>query len=209
MAVAIDTMADYLVFFPQTGACRHFDSYNLAQASYPRQPILTGLDDIPVAKALHWYEQLFEYADSAGKHFTHGTTHVTHVQTKDTFPKVRTAEDLEEPQLLTAFWNLALAVADRVTRDHTKGRKGKRPTGYKIDLVKANEALADTSLKIPDQARAIIAWLTNQEFDYYTREEMIRHCHSVIFLKAIKTKQDPWRVWRYYGPLLTKLGVLR
>lgn len=208
-------MADYVIFFPRTGAARVFESYNLAQATYPRMDVLAGPESVPASEALIWYEQLFEYLDAEGKHFQHGTTHVTLARDQSQmFPKVRVAEERDALDLRETFWRLATTCGDRVTKyapNNESVKRGKRKvTGYAIDLVRANAALVDPSIpQMPAQARAIVEFLTEQEFDHYTRDEMIRVCSSVAFLRKIKTRQDPWRIWRYYSPLLHRLGVIR
>jgi hypothetical protein len=202
----------YIIFFPRSGACRVFESYNLAQANYPNHAILTSSNDIPLGEAHLWYENLFEYLDAEGKHFVYGMEAVTSKITPRTFWKPRYAEAKLTPiQFQSAFWDLANECGDKVSRHNVsneQGRKGKRPMGFRIDLVRANEVLA-ASPKLPKQAVAIVRFLTEQEFDYYTRDEMIRLCNSVPFLQAIKTRQDPYRIWRYYSPTLHKLGVLK
>ena len=199
----------YIIYFPNTGTARVFESYNLAQANYPKQPILSGPNMVPPEKALEWYEALFENLDSAGTHFTYGTERVTSIKSSTTYPKPRYAEGLDTKALQETFWRLAVDCGDRVNR-HLRNNetKGKRASGFRVDLVAANATLASQT-PMPEQARSIIQFLTEQEYDFYTREEMIRTCHSLAFIKHVKTKQDPWRIFRYYGPLLTKLGVLK
>lgn len=200
----------YAVFFPSTGAVRLFEAYNLAQATYPKQPILQGHHQVPRDKAHLWYERLFEYFDSEGKHFRHGTEAVT-VQSK-TFWKPRYAEEKLDADLVAqAFWQLAETCGNKVTKyaaNNQDGKKGKRKQGYTVDLVRANEVLAE-SPKMPTQALSIIRFLTEQEHDFYTRDEVIKMCNSVKFIQAMKTRQDPWRIWRYYTKDLIKLGVLK
>lgn len=200
---------NYVVFFPRSGAVRVFDSYNLAQANYPNLPIITGPSDIPKDQVLTWYENLFEYLDAEGKHFNHGSTHVT--ANGKVFEKPRYAEDHFTAQnLQSMFWELAITCGNRVSRLNASNeiRRGKRPVGFRIDLIRANEVLA-ANPKLPKQAMAIIRFLVEQEHDYYTRDEMIRLCNTVPFLQALKTRQDPYRIWRYYTPTLAKLGVVK
>jgi len=205
-------MPHYAVFFPQTGAVRVFESYNLAQATYPRQSILVGPDSVPADKALTWYEQLFEYLDAEGKHFVHGDSYVTSNEGRKTFPKIRTAETWDANGIRQAFWELAVTCGNRVTKyapNNETGKRGKKVTGYHIDLTRANEVLADTETLLPDQAKAIIRFLTEQEFDYYTRDEMIKTCNGVKFIQAVKTRQEPWRIWRYYAKTLSTPGLIK
>ena len=61
---------------------------------------------------------------------------------------------------------------------------------------------------MPKQAAAIIRRLGEERHDFYSKEEMQRFMSSVKTLQAINTKQDPWRIFRYYRQVLISNKVL-
>ncbi len=197
----------YVVFFARTGTARKFESYNLAQANYPNMPILAQPRDIPADYAITWYELLFEWVDSAGT-FKHGTDRVTYIPNASIHPKPRVVETKTPSYAQEAFWKLAVAAASPVSVHNQGGKRGKSPSSYAVDLPRANSVLASQE-KMPAQAKAIIQFLVEQEFDFYTKEEMQKLCNHYRFIAAMKTQQDPWRIFRYYRPLLQSLGVLK
>jgi hypothetical protein len=186
----------YLVFFPTSGVCRKFDNFNLAQAAYPNRDVLVD----PSTVSFKDYEEFFEWVDSRDQ-FKHGQTHATHVLSSTVHPKPRHIENLPLSHTQSAFWELARVAADSVTKI---GRKN----GYTVDLPRIHELIA-AQHKMPGQALSICQFLANQEYDYYTKEEMRALCASYRFIAAIDTRQNPWRIFRYYRPLLTQLGVLK
>jgi hypothetical protein len=218
----------YLIFFPSTGAVRLFNEYNLAQATYPHNPIIPDwqgvLAQVKVANkargrnedehTVHaWYEAMFEWIDATGH-----LTFVDGVEIKapdgslHKRPKYHDDDDAET--VAKAFWKLANASAKAITKQPlpSSEKKRGRPTGYSIDLVQANvalDAIRSREVKVPEQVRAVIELLTNKEFDYYTADEMKRLCNSSEFYKKVRTEQDGWRIWRYYQPMLRELGVVK
>ena len=211
----------FVVFFPATGACRVFDSYNMAEATYPRQPIMQKSTVETVFKKIRakddtihdWYERLFEWVDSSGYlAFVDGVSVKSPSGSVHKRPKYH--DDDDDPTMYVAFWQLAVNAGNAVKKIPAAASEKKRgrPAGYRIDLVQANvvlEQIKTREVKVPAQVRSLIELFTEQEFDYYTLAEMQRLCNSSAFYKLITTKQDGWRIFRYYAPTMTQLGVLK
>jgi hypothetical protein len=218
-------MAKFVTYFPNTGTCRVFDSYNLAEATYPRHPIIQEGGVLKAYSAFKkanptnaqtindWYELMFEWIDSTGKlQFVDGRSVKSPSGKLHLRPKYHDDDPAEV--LAEAFWSLAMDCGNTVSAlpASAQEKKGKRATGYSIDLVRANVVLAEIaakSEKVPKQVKALIEVLTNEEFDFYTTAEMQKLCNSSRFYKAVDTTQDGWRIFRYYTPTLGRLGVIK
>lgn len=218
-------MSKFVVYFPQTGACRVFDSYNLAEATYPKQPIISSVDVLPSLVAKHnkqaktdltihdWYESMFEFIDSTGSlEFVDGK--VVKARNGSLHKRPKYHDDDPAEVLYKAFWQLATNAGNivKVQPAAASEKKRGRPSGYRIDLVQANvvlEAVKTREIKVPLQVRQMIEFFTEQEFDYYTLAEMQKTCNSSAYYMHVKTTQDGWRIFRYYTPLMTELGVLK
>lgn len=211
----------FVVFFPTTGACRVFDSYNLAEATYPKQPIIQKGGVLAAFRkyakqcdSIHdWYERLFEWVDSSGYlSYVDGISVRSPSGSLHKRPKYHDSDD--EQTMVVSFWELAVNAGNHVKKlpAPASEKKRGRPAGFRIDLVQANvvlENIKTREVKVPAQVRAMIELFTKQEFDYYTLAEMQRLCNSSQFYQHINTKQDGWRIFRYYTPMMTELGVLK
>lgn len=218
-------MSKFIIFWPQTGVCRVFDSYNLAEATYPKQPIIQQ-DGVLAAfqkfkkanpkseQTIHdWYEELFHWVDSAG-YLTHDGTKTAKAPNGTTHKKPKWHDDDDEQTMAEAFWKLAINAGNAVKTMPAAASEKKRgrPSGYNIDLVQANVqlmALQTRDIKAPAQVKQMIEFFTEQEFDYYTLAEMQKIANSSAFYKKVKTSQDGWRIFRYYTPMLREMGVLK
>ena len=191
----------YAVFSPSTGEIRLFDSYNHAQDLFPNAKI--SKDGSRADRDA--YEALFDRHYSSFKSV--GTEGVT---TSDgrTHP---TPTALEEQAILhpdaptEAFWDLAHSVGDRPKASAKRDGGRKRNVNYHVSLTAAKAFIQDHH---PEQAKGICKFFVEQGFDYYTHEEIIEEVQKVAFLKHVHTAQDPWRIFRYYRPLLKENGVI-
>jgi hypothetical protein len=219
------TMSKFIIFWPQTGVCRVFDSYNLAEATYPKQPIiqqggvLAAFQKFKKAnpkidKTIHdWYEELFHWVDAAG-YLTHDGSRNVKAPNGTVHKKPKWHDDDDEQTMAEAFWRLAINAGNmvRTMPAAASEKKRGRPSGYSIDLVQANVqlmALQTREVKAPSQVKQMIEFFTAQEFDYYTLPEMQKICNSSAFYQTVKTTQDGWRIFRYYTPMLKEMGVLK
>lgn len=219
-------MSKFIIFFPQTGVCRVFESYNLAEATYPKQPIiqqggvLAAFQKFKRAnpksdQTIHdWYEELFHWIDAAGN-LTHDSSgRFARASTGTMHKRPKYHDDDDEQTMAEAFWRLAINAGNMVRSMPAAASEKKRgrPSGYSIDLVQANvalQALQTREIKAPAQVKQMIEFFTAQEFDYYTLPEMQKVCNSSAFYQAVKTTQDGWRIFRYYTPMLKEMGVLK
>lgn len=219
-------MSKYIIFFPSTGVCRVFDSYNLAEATYPKQPIiqeggvLAAFNKFKRAnpkseQTIHdWYEELFHWIDSQGYLTQDSSGRFSRSPTNTIHKRPKYHDDDTPETMAEAFWRLAVNAGNIVKAKPTASveKKRGRPTGYNIDLVQANvvlQALQTREMKAPAQVKQMIEFFTEQEFDYYTLAEMQRTCNSSAFSMKVKTVQDGWRIFRYYTPMLREMGVLK
>ena len=85
--------------------------------------------------------------------------------------------------------------------------KVKRQKVYHIDLDKAKEALSHDDMRIK-QLKALIQLLINEDAMMLMEEEIKSLVNSTKFFKLTKTKQDPWRIFRYYRQWLIEYGVI-
>lgn len=216
---------DCIIFFPATGIARKFNSYNLAQATYPKLDIMTNPTSVvevlkkflrtnPKSEAtIHdWYEALHINMEASGRYERtpdQKNLIVGHLH----FPIPKYLDDETAEHMADWFWKLAVATP-AIKAENTPSsmkRKG-RPTGFTIDLVMANvvlDRIRARETKVPAQVRGIIEYLTQQEFDYYSAQEMQRAAESPAFHKQINSVQSGWRIWRYYTPLLRELEVIK
>lgn len=188
----------YLIFFPETGVARKFRSYDQAQEHYPGHDVLAGPIAVPLDAVEYWYEQLFDWAVDRDS-LRVGTSQATSADGRH-HPS---PSNLDHPKTSReAFWRLAESVADTVSF--------KKKDGYMVNLARCDSLLANRELEVlPTQAWSIVEFFAEERRDYYTRDEMRRLCNTVAFLVKVKTRQDPWRIFRYYRPTLTHIGVLQ
>lgn len=214
-----------VIYFPSTGTARVFDSYNLAEATYPNNPIIANEHQVLAVlekynkanrkneQTIHdWYENLFINMESTGRYKRNAAQTMMEVG-NSTFDRPKYLDDHTPAQMAMAFWKLATSqtAVSKLIAPASEKKRG-RPTGYTIDLVQANvalEAIKVREIKVPLQVRQMIELFTKQEFDYYTLPEMQRLSNSSAFYAAVKTTQDGWRIFRYYTPILRELGVLK
>jgi len=218
-------LTKFVVYFPNMGTCRVFDSYNLAEATYPKQPIIQQGGVLAAFRAfkkanpkndqtIHdWYEKLFEWIDSTGRlEFIDGKIVKSPSGSIHRRPKYH--DDDDEQTMAEAFWKLAINAGNFVRSQPAPANEKKRgrTAGYSIDLVQANvqlSALNARDIKAPAQVKQMLEFFTEQEHDYYTLAEMQRICNSPQFYMKVKTTQDGWRIFRYYTPMLKQMGVLK
>lgn len=219
-------MSKFAIFFPSTGVCRIFESYNLAEATYPKQPIIQEGGVLatfqkfkranPKSDAtIHdWYEELFHWIDAAGHLTQDSSGRFSRSPTGTMHKRPKYHDDDDEKTMAEAFWKLAINAGNLVRSMPAAANEKKRgrPAGYSIDLVQANVqlmALNAREIKAPSQVKQMIEFFTEQEFDYYTLAEMQKITNSSAFYQKVKTTQDGWRIFRYYTPMLKEMGVLK
>jgi hypothetical protein len=201
-----------------------FDSLNLAEATYPRQPIIQNEFQLLAVLAnynktnrkddtIHdWYEALHINMEATGRYERNRAQTLLLVSGQE-FAVPKYLDDHTPAQVAAQFWKLATAqpAVSRHILPSSEKRRG-RPTGYTIDLIRANEAIEAIRakvIKMPKQVVGILQVLVGEEFDFYTAAEMQRLANTARFYKHVSTTQDGWRIFRYYTPQLRELGVLK
>lgn len=206
-----------IAFWPQTGATRLFKSYNLAQEWYPSHNLITRPDEFlevinhkgePIIP-YHQYHAMFTWiADRSG--FNRLDEH-TFITKKTNYPAThpRSFQQLDKP--LEALWKLAIAGGNWVYHPPyaTANKSSRAPlaSGFQVDLEKAAKHLQNPP-DVPPQVMAIVRALHDNRHDFYTKEEMQQFMLQMQADRKLKTKQDPWRILRYYRNTLANMQVL-
>jgi hypothetical protein len=206
-----------MAFYWQTGSTRLFHSLNLAQTWLPNSRELYFspkdlLDRRKPEELLLGYEGLFWWSYERDLlHFD--TEHAIYAKTPDgtmtyeLVPHPRNGPRLSDSELAETIWRVGWILGDLVTRPPN----ARSMPGFLVDLKRCKAVLAEwegKTLKLPKQAAMIVSRLVEESYDFYTEDEMVKFMEGWKTVKAINTKQDPWRIFRYYRPALTELGVL-
>ena len=77
----------------------------------------------------------------------------------------------------------------------------------RIDLLK-DPKIQQLVTKLPNQAQIIATALCEEEKTSYTEEELDRFAKQLFISQKLKTRQEPFRVVRYYCPALSDIGVM-
>ena len=104
------------------------------------------------------------------------------------------------------IWELAMDAGDKVRSAPQQESLPPLRKGFVINLPSIKAVLADTT--IPKQARALAQLFLTEQFDFYTSEEMRTLMKTQRAYAALKTRQDAWRIFRYYRPTLVTNGVI-
>lgn len=113
-----------------------------------------------------------------------------------------------DPELL---WDILKNEADWVEEPPSwvkQTEEGKKQKVYHIDLDRAKLALEHNDMRIK-QLKALVQLLINEDAMLLTEEEVKALVTSSKFYKLAKTKQDPWRIFRYYRQWLVEYDVIR
>lgn len=181
---------NYLVVFPTTGVCRAFTHFNLIQEWYNActAPVLRPSD-------------LADLRDHKGKVIPLSEVHMNIARRNHS--NVGYDGDPE------TTWKMAHAVAEVINRpprqDPNPSPQQVLRQGFLVDLNTAKTAIEE---KMPKQAKVIVQCLIKAGYDFYTETEMRQLMLQAQADRVLKTKQDPWRILRYYRPLLSNMGVL-
>lgn len=199
------------VIFNETGVVRLFNSYNLAQAVFPNcehrffnrpSELVAKSKNLPLTyeRVLAW---CLDRSDSrVGPKVEHWHWPIP--------------VDWSSADIANELWRLAMLCGDLTKGAQTLSTpddgKMKMVPGYVIELGVAKQLFDDWMNKVvsvPKQAAMIAKWFADEGYDFYTKDEMVKCTGKVSFILAIKTKQDPWRIMRYYTPLLERYGVIK
>ncbi len=204
----------YYLIFERTGSARVFASLNLAQEWYGNKVrYYTG----PKALMERFadYELLDLYTNLVSWHWDKvlhdgSPTQPGPIYSKKNrmfFPHPHNCGSLDKSELAKTI----LQFCDECAEHVGKPPRAEQKPGYTIDLKKAKQVMdahEHGQLKVPKQVMGLVDALVDASFDFYTKEEMRSTCNTVAFLRRLKTKQDPWRIFRYYTPQLVELGVV-
>ena len=185
----------------RTGTMRVFSSLNLAEAIFGIGRPITGPTDLlkryPGDKLYVIYENCYAWCNERKP-------------IPNTFVTPRQAWDmLDTKQVADSIWVLGRELGDRTTRIPKVQEGDGKPTSaaYVVDLRMAQAILASKK-DLVKQARQLIQVLVNEGYDFYTKTEIRRVLNSPKACQTIKSRQDNWRIFRYYRPILKDLGVL-
>ena len=208
-----------ILLHTRTGICRSFKSYDLAfmwvhERREHEKYIFTGPDDFNWMSSSDrkvLYPLLEDWADwrwrGRGK------------PQKSLIPYSVFADRSREGQN-GYFWRAVNDIADPVTVSPHWISGG----GVIIDLDKCNELLlqkkwVSLDVKAPHlpprerypahQMVDIVKALRAKDETYMTEETLEKFIRSYSVTKILDTRQDNWRIFRYYRPVLEQLGVLR
>ena len=208
-------MVDTAAIFARTGVVRLFKSYNLAQAVFPgfAHGLFTRSSEIKGRIAPDQQRKLFDkvlgWAEDRGGSDPRCPILIP-LHRKWFVEYGKYPEDIP-----AAIWELAFTYGDwtrRVTLGNEEdGAPAARKAGYTVDLEACRRLIAQVgsgALNAPRQSVAIAQVLVNEGFDFFTAEELQALTRTVRFIVAMKTKQDPWRIMRYYSPLLVQYGCI-
>lgn len=124
--------------------------------------------------------------------------------------KLELPVDLKAPSLILAkeLWAWGQANGDRVERAGT-ARSDAREELYTVNVQLLKDPDMEGLIKtLPHQARVIAKALADAEKTSYTVEELSSLGNRLVASTQLKTKQDPFRVIRYYMPTLYDLGLV-
>lgn len=111
-------------------------------------------------------------------------------------------------ELAELLWHKLQAIGQHVTRfAPQQANHSAQSDKYRWDLTKLK--LEWTEVKLPKQARNIIAEVIDAEVSAYTVKEMDDFCRHINARGKLKTKQDPFRIFRYYAPVYYDHGWLQ
>jgi hypothetical protein len=114
-------------------------------------------------------------------------------------------------EVATILWNHYQQHGDRVTNRRLNLSSNSADEDkylVRVDLLK-DERVAELLTTLPKQAQVIAKALADAERSTYTEEELVKFSSDLLLTGKLKTKQDPFRVVRYYAPALYDLGVMR
>ena len=198
------------VIFMETGVVRLFDSYNQAQAIFPNcehRFVTRPSELVAKFKLPRTYERVLAWA------LERADERVGPAPTNWMWPP---SPGWTDADYANRIWSLAMECGDMTRSSFVISQpaegKMKRDPGYviNVDLAKTiYQGWVDKTVKLPKQAVMIAKWFADEGYDFYTKDEMLRNSSKVSFILAIATKQDPWRILRYYTPALVALGVIK
>lgn len=208
-------MVDTAAIFARTGVVRLFKSYNMAQAVFPgfAHGLFTRSSEIKGRTTPEQQRKTFDMVlawaeDRGGSDERCPMLSPRHQHWFDNY------QDYPD-DLPAAIWELAFAYGDWTRRatlgNEEDGAPAARKAGYTVDLEACRRLITDVgsgSISAPRQSVAIAQVLVNEGFDFFTAEELQALTRTVRFIVAMKTKQDPWRIMRYYSPLLVQHGCI-
>ena len=174
----------------KTGAVRAFSSYNMAQEWFSQNAFLIVRPD-----------QFNDIVDHKGRAVPLVTTYDRMHTYKHGFPGAKPEPTPDD------CWALAIEVADYVKRP--PGGVDENPTTHAV-LAKGFQVNLEHECppSLPKQVKAISAALKARRFDFYTTEEMKAFMIEMVAERTLKTKQDPWRIFRYYRPMMIANNIL-
>lgn len=202
-----------VVIHTRTGVCRGFGNFDLAYLWLREQPqnekyIFTAPEDFQrinvkgreiLIPRLSWWSQ-FRWGE-------------------DRVPQDLLEKDQETQNKL--LWYTVNLIADPVTRAPPWLSRGE---GTMIDLDLCKELLKQDKWKIIDvkypdyeprlkrpgrQLRAIVQELLFNDNGFLREPQLEKLMSSSDVIDAFKTRQDGWRIFRYYRPVLEQLRILR
>ena len=112
--------------------------------------------------------------------------------------------------LAQQLWDHCQSTGDRVTNGNLSGASNAADEDkymVHVSLLKDPDmaGLIDT---LPKQAKIIASSLAEAEKSVYTEDELISLSNKLVGTGKMQTKQDPFRVVRYYLPTLAGLGLV-
>jgi hypothetical protein len=175
-----------LALFEKTGTCRVFNSFNVAEEQYGVSSLYSRPSQIDeritnlesASAAVYWW-------------------------LKDRGEPIK-APPKTTDRVVLAEWIFENGVAHGNKVFSTPASKAK--AGFRVDLEAAKRNLENK--EVPKQVTQICSFFVEQKFDFYTKKELRQMCLTYSYMKHVKTKQDPWRIFRYYSPTLKELGVI-
>lgn len=112
------------------------------------------------------------------------------------------------PSVARALWEVLQAVGDKVLKKPQASRS--RKNVFQVDLQFATSPEgAEALAKMPRQARVLssmVVSLNKSSVDEDEMRGMVEHLHKV---GTLKTKSDPWTIFRFYAPQFYDMGLMR
>ena len=211
-------------FSPGTGATRLFKSYNLAQEWFPnallvvRPSMFHGFVDhrrfpIPIE---NMYADMFNWGLDRDAYVVLDENTFISKRNKVPITHPRSFHNLDDKD--QHMWDLAWEIGDLVETPPYHAYSTQKSNshsvlaaGFVVDLQAAQQTIdlvEKKQIKLPKQAVAIAKRFIDEQFDFYTSEEMRKFMSSSRTVMAINTRQDPWRIFRYYRKALISNKIL-
>lgn len=107
-----------------------------------------------------------------------------------------------------ALWDVLQSVGDRVLKE-PGAAKSRQKDLYKFDLaaMSSPEGLEAAS-KLPKQAKQVIAEIRTLAISELTEKQADELMRQMVARGALKTKQDPLRIFQFYAPAMHDLGFV-